>query len=179
MDFIEAALEEMPFPILRSQIDRGTESFAVKVQKRLKQYGIKFRPNKPGSPHLNSKVECSLKTDKNEFYSTVDLDTEDLAGQLAEWQQYYNWGRLHSAHNGNSPMDSYFELSGKTPLWKDVHKTMPMNHTSKKPLITNIKGFLFSNDKKFTANNQYRNIYHIVINRYLLLQNRHQLYLRP
>ena len=47
----------MPFPIQRFQTDRGREFFAVKVQERLKEYGIKFRPNKPASPHLNGKVE--------------------------------------------------------------------------------------------------------------------------
>ncbi|EKI30016.1 integrase core domain protein, partial [Escherichia coli ARS4.2123] len=51
----------MPFPIQRSQTDRGREFFAVKVQERLKEYGIKFRPNKPASPHLNGKVERSQK----------------------------------------------------------------------------------------------------------------------
>lgn len=52
-DFIECVLEEMPFPILRIQTDRGREFFAEKVQKQLMTYGVKFRPNKPGSPHLN------------------------------------------------------------------------------------------------------------------------------
>ncbi len=41
------------------------------------QHGIKFRPNKPGSPHLNGKVERSQKTDKSEFYATVDIDSEE------------------------------------------------------------------------------------------------------
>ncbi len=57
----------MPFPIQRFQTDRGTEFFAEKVQKLFMQFNIKFRPNKPGSPHLNGKVEHSQKTDKTEF----------------------------------------------------------------------------------------------------------------
>lgn len=76
----------MPFPIQRFQTDRGREFFAVKVQERLKEYGIKFRPNKPASPHLNGKVERSQKTDKAEFYATVDLSADDLKELLAEWQ---------------------------------------------------------------------------------------------
>jgi transposase len=48
------------------------------------EYGIKFRPNKPGSPHLNSKVERSQKTDKTEFYATVDITSENL-------QDQFNW----------------------------------------------------------------------------------------
>jgi len=122
LSFIEAAVEEMPFPIQRIQTDRGREFFAVKVQEMLKSYGIKFRPNKPASPHLNGKVERSQKTDKIEFYSTVDISSADMDSLLAEWQHYYNWERPHSAHNGKTPMERYFELSGKTPFSEDVAK---------------------------------------------------------
>lgn len=61
LDFIDAVTEEMPFPIQRIQTDRGRKFFAVKVQEKLMGLGIKFRPNKPGSPHLNGKVERSQK----------------------------------------------------------------------------------------------------------------------
>lgn len=105
----------MPFPIQRFQTDRGREFFAVKVQEKLKEYGIKFRPNKPASPHLNGKVERSQKTDKAEFYATIDLAANDLSDLLAEWQHYYNWERPHSAHNGKTPMERYFELAEQTP----------------------------------------------------------------
>ena len=42
------------------------------------EYIIKFRPNKPGSPHLNDKVERSQRTDKEEFYPTVDINLGEL-----------------------------------------------------------------------------------------------------
>ena len=121
LDFIDCVIEEMPFPIQRFQTDRGRVFFAVKVQERLKEYGIKFRPNKPASPHLNGKVERSQKTDKAEFYATVDLSADDLKELLAEWQHYYNWERPHSAHNGKTPMERYFELAEKTPYSDAVH----------------------------------------------------------
>jgi transposase InsO family protein len=120
LDFIENVIDEMPFPIQRIQTDRGREFFAVVVQERLKQYGIKFRPNKPASPHLNGKVERSQKTDKVEFYSTVDLASAELDMLLAEWQHYYNWDRPHSAHNGKTPMERYCELMEQTPLSQEV-----------------------------------------------------------
>ena len=120
--FIEASVEEMPFPIQRLQTDRGREFFASKVQEMLQIYGIKFRPNKPASPHLNGKVERSQKTDKIEFYCTVDLASPDLDDRLAEWQHYYNWERPHSAHNGKTPMEQYFNLSGKTPFSDETAK---------------------------------------------------------
>jgi transposase InsO family protein len=115
LEFIECVIDEMPFPIQRVQTDRGREFFAVKVQEKLMEKGIKFRPNRPGSPHLNGKVERSQKTDKTEFYSMVDLSAEDLEDRLAEWQHYYNWQRPRSAHHGKSSMEKYFELADQTP----------------------------------------------------------------
>ena len=120
IDFVESVIEEMPFPIQRFQTDRGTEFFAEKVQKLLMRYKIKFRPNKPASPHLNGKVERSQKTDKAEFYATVDLKSEEIHEQLAEWQHYYNWERPHSAHNGKTPIERYFEVSEQTPFSDEI-----------------------------------------------------------
>jgi len=45
------------------------------------EYGIKFRPLRPASPHLNGKVERSQRTDLEEFYAT-DLRAQDLAERL-------------------------------------------------------------------------------------------------
>lgn len=98
------------------QTDRCTEFFAEKVQKKFILDGIKFRPNKPTSPYLNGKVERSQKTDKAEFYATVNIKSRNLHELLSEWQQYYNWGCPHSAHNGKTPMDKYFEVSEKKHL---------------------------------------------------------------
>jgi len=120
LNFIDCVVEEMPFPIQRIQTDRGLEFFAEKVQKKLMGLGIKFRPNKPGSPHLNGKVERSQKTDKAEFYATIDVQSEDVHSLLAEWQHYYNWDRPHSAHGGRSPMERYFDLSAETPFSDEV-----------------------------------------------------------
>lgn len=120
--FIDKVIEEMPFPIQRVQTDRGTEFFAEKVQLKLMKHGIKFRPNKPGSPHLNGKVERSQRTDKEEFYSTVNLNLEELKNEtLPEWQHYYNWQRAHGSFKGKTPMDIVCEHLEKTPLWEDVH----------------------------------------------------------
>lgn len=120
LDFLDCVIEEIPFPIERIQTDRGREFFAVKVQEKLKKYGIKFRPNKPGSPHLNGKVERSQGTDKTEFYSTTDIDSKTLSEQLAEWQHYYNWERPHSAHNGKTPVENISNCLMK-PLYGKTH----------------------------------------------------------
>ena len=118
--FLDKVLEETPFPIQRIQTDRGREFFAEKVQDRLMDCCIKFRPNKPGAPHLNGKVERSQKTDKEEFYPTVDLESPDLEDQLQLWQHQYNWDRPHGSLKGKTPMDKFHELIHETPLWEEV-----------------------------------------------------------
>jgi len=65
------------------------DNFSLKKSKsRLMEDGIKFRPNKTGSPHLNDKFERSQKTDNAEFYATLDLAAKDLDDRLALWQHY-------------------------------------------------------------------------------------------
>ena len=120
LDFLERVVEEMPFAIQRVQTDRGREFFAYKVQERLLDWAIKFRPIRPRSPHLNGKVERSQKTDLDEFWSAVDLKADDLHQKLDEWQHFYNWHRPHTALNGKSPIDRVCDLLGRTPLTEDV-----------------------------------------------------------
>ena len=122
IDFIECVVEDMPFPIQRIQRARGREFFVETAQKQLMTYGIKFRPNKPGSPHLNGKVERSQKTDKSEFYPTLDVSVglKELDLLLAEWQHYYNLERPHSSLKGLTPIDRITEVSDQTPLSEEV-----------------------------------------------------------
>ena len=85
------------------------------------KYSIKFRPVKPGSPHLNGKIEHSQQTDLREFYANTDLSNfETLKNQLKEWQFSYNYQRLHGSLNGKTPAQYSGELGDKTPLWGDV-----------------------------------------------------------
>lgn len=74
----------MPFPVQRMQSDRGSEFVGLDFQDALRERRIKFRPNRPCAPHLNGKVECSQRTDRREFWSTVDLtdSKEALEEQL-------------------------------------------------------------------------------------------------
>lgn len=118
--FLERLIEQMPFAIQRIQTDRGKEFFAYNVQEKLMEYCIKFRPIKPGSPHLNGKVERSQRTDLEEFYPTVNLNDPKLEDLLEEWQFFYNWHRPHGSLNGKTPMDRRSELIHKTPFWDEV-----------------------------------------------------------
>jgi hypothetical protein len=114
-------MEQFPFPIERIQTDRGLEFFAEKVQEKLMSLSIKFRPNKPGSPHLNGKVERSQKTDLEEFYAIADLsDFENLREELSAWQFFYNWQRPHGSLGGKTPSQIVGDLSDKTPLSGEI-----------------------------------------------------------
>ena len=120
LKFLEKVIEETPFPIQRIQTDRGREFFACKVQERFMRWGIKSRPVKPRSPHLNRKVERSQRTDLDEFYATVPLDSPDLSKQLQEWQHFYNWDRADGSLHGKTPMERFLELADQTLVWEEV-----------------------------------------------------------
>lgn len=120
---------------IRIQTDWGTEFFADAFQSELMEHFIKFRPIKPRSPHLNGKVERSQKTDKMEFYKTIDLKNKEinLDAQLSEWVFFYNKKRPHSPLNGKTLWEKYLELEDKIPLqtdvtgwyWESSHSLMP------------------------------------------------------
>ena len=121
LKFLDKMIEEFPFPIQRIQSDRGREFFAEKVQLKMMEYCIKFRPVKPASPHLNGKVERSQKTDLEEFYAIADLsDFENLREELGYWQFFYNWQRPHGALNGKTPSQIDGEVWEKTPLQEEI-----------------------------------------------------------
>jgi len=115
LNFLDRLLEEMPFPIQRLQTDRGLEFFAEAVQRRLMSWGIKFRPIKPRSPHLNGKVERTQRADLEEFWPTVDPKSPDIQQQLDEWQHFWNWRRPHTGLGGQSPIDRVCERLRITP----------------------------------------------------------------
>jgi len=122
VDFLGHVLDNMTFPIQRIQTDWGTEFFAENFQYELMDHFIKFRPIKPRSPHLNGKVERSQKTDKVEFYSTIDLQNKqlDLNKLLSDWEYFYNHKRPHSSLDGLTPWEKYMELENKIPIQPEV-----------------------------------------------------------
>jgi transposase InsO family protein len=119
--FLQHVIEEMPFPIQRIQTDRGTEFTAYAIRETLVQWGIKWRPNRSRSPHLNGNVERVQKTALQEFYATVDLTQpiEALNDQLEDYQDYYNWERLHGSL-GVTPAQRYYDRLKSIPLWDEV-----------------------------------------------------------
>jgi len=120
--FLEKMVEEMHFSVQSVQTDCGREFFAYKVQEWLKEYCIKFRPIRPGQPHLNGKVERAQQTDLKEFWALIDFSEDHLSDRLSEYQHYYNWDRVHGSL-GKTPMDRVVELSQKTPFWDQVEES--------------------------------------------------------
>jgi len=108
----ERMLVEFPFPIQRVQTDRGCEFVALNFQDALREQHIKFRPNRPAAPHLNGKVERSQRTDRMEFWSTVDCkaDPTVLEAQQRDWQRFYNEERTHSSLKNKTPLARLSEL---------------------------------------------------------------------
>ena len=120
LHFLEKVMEEMSFPVQRIQTDRGREFFAYKVQEKLMDWAIKFRPVKPRWPHLNGKVERVQKTMLYEFYAMADLHDPELQDRLDEWVFHYNWMRGHGSLGGKAPIDCVVERSSKTPITDEV-----------------------------------------------------------
>ena len=119
LDFVERVVEQMSFPIQRFQTDIDREFTAYDVQDLLMNWGIKFRPIRPASPHLNGKVERVQQTVLSEFYATIDLPVADLQMRHEEWQFYYNWQHVHGSL-GKTPIERCNELANTIPFWEDV-----------------------------------------------------------
>jgi len=113
----ERLLAEFPFPIQRVQTDRGGEFIGEAFQDALREQCIKFRPNRPRAPHLNGKVERSQRTDRMEFWATVEASAprETLKEQLLQWQRFYNQERTHSAISSKTPHARLLELTSLVP----------------------------------------------------------------
>jgi len=64
-------------------------------------------------------VERAQQTDLRKFWALVDLSHDHISDQLAEYQHYYNWDRIHGSI-GKTPVDKVIELSPQTPFWDEV-----------------------------------------------------------
>ena len=117
----EKVLPQFAFPIQRLQTGRGQEFIAMDFQDALRERRIKFRPNRPFAPHLNGKVERSQRTDRMEFWPTVDRKTAlpVLEQHLQQWQHFYNGEREHSSL-GKTPLARLDELKELIPLPETV-----------------------------------------------------------
>jgi len=82
-------------------------------------FGIKFRPIRSGSPHLNGKVERVQRTVKEEFYAAVDLGDPELSLKLQYWVNHYDYRRTYGAIV-MTPIKKYCTKIMEAPYWEDV-----------------------------------------------------------
>ena len=104
-------LSNFRFQYSVSSVIEDVSFLLLKYRKSWWNIAFKFRPVKPGSPHLNGKVEHSQQTDLREFYANTDLSNfETLKNQLKEWQFSYNYQHLHGSLKGKTPAQYSGEL---------------------------------------------------------------------
>ncbi len=75
--------------------------------------GIHHLLSRPSTPKHNAFVERSHRTDEEEFYRLRDitrLNTDQLRFEMRQWQDDYNWIRLHSSCNYMPPMKYYLTV---------------------------------------------------------------------
>jgi transposase InsO family protein len=121
LDFLDRVRAGMPFPVQRVQTDRGGEFFAHEVQQRLRDWRIKFRPNRPRAPHLNGKVERVQRTALEEFWPTAGLEAPELPSRLEDWRRFYNQQRPHTSLGGKTPAERIKDLAEVIPSAEAVH----------------------------------------------------------
>ena len=103
--FADYVIKKMPFRIKMIRTDNGHE-FQARFHWHLRDLGIDHVYIKPASPRLNGKVERSHRTDAEEFYQLLEYKGDvDLKKKLAEWEDFYNFGRPHSSHKGKTPYE--------------------------------------------------------------------------
>lgn len=105
IEFINLVVEKFPFRIKTIRTDNGHE-FQTRFHWHVADLGMTHVYIKPASPRLNGKVERSHLTDQREFYQILDYTGDvDLRKKLAQWEDYYNFLRPHSAHMGKTPYE--------------------------------------------------------------------------
>jgi transposase InsO family protein len=115
IQFMDYALSRLPFRANVIQTDNGAE-FGGQFHWHILDKGINHVYIKRGRPRLNGKVERSHKIDDKEFYRMLEgvvIDDAKLFNEkLKEWEEFYNYYRLHGALSGQTPYERLREKVG-------------------------------------------------------------------
>jgi transposase InsO family protein len=98
LEFLDALLARMPFPLRALQVNGGSE-FAAEFELACQARRLPLFVLPPRSPKLNGRVERAHRTHNEEFYEIVpsDWSLPQLNRQLRNWETVYNTVRPHQA----------------------------------------------------------------------------------
>lgn len=103
-------LQRLPFRVEVIQTDNGAE-FQSLFHYHLLDKGVGHDSIKPRTPRRNGKVERSHRIDTEECYQLLDGvvldDTEVVNDKLREWENFYNYHRLHGGLGGQTPYERF------------------------------------------------------------------------
>ncbi len=115
-DFLNACLEQFPFPIKAVQTDNGKE-FLKDFDVLCKKLSLTHYFIEPAHPKQNTYVENSHGSDEREFYQqgNVHWDIETMNEKLKSWEHIWNYERPHQALGYLTP-DEYLLKLKQLPL---------------------------------------------------------------
>jgi len=105
ISFINYVVKKFSFQIKMIRTDNGHE-FQTRFHWHVGELGMIHAYIKLATPRLNGKVERSHLTDQREFYQMLDYKGDvNLRKKLAQWEDYYNFLRPHTAHMSKTPYE--------------------------------------------------------------------------
>jgi transposase InsO family protein len=114
VEFLDALLARMPFPLRALQVDGGSE-FAAEFEQACQARGLPLFVLPRCSPKLNGHVERAHRTHNEEFYEIVPTDWSlpRLNQQLRRWETIYNNVRPHQALGYLTPRQFLLQWKSK------------------------------------------------------------------
>jgi transposase InsO family protein len=114
LEFLDALLARMPFPLRALQVDGGSE-FAAEFELACQARGLPLFVLPRCSPKLNGQVERAHRTHNEEFYelTPTDWSLPQLNRQLRTWETIYNTVRPHQALDYLTPQQFLVQWKSK------------------------------------------------------------------
>jgi len=114
LEFLDALLERMPFPLRALQVDGGSE-FAAEFEQACQARRLPLFVLPRCSPKLNGQVERAHRTHNEEFYqiAATDWSLPQLNRQLRAWETIYNTVRPHQALGYLTPQQFLLKWESK------------------------------------------------------------------
>ncbi len=104
--FLQAVIEDLPFPLHSVQVDGGSE-FRAEFEQACQQLDIPQFVLPPRRPQFNGCVERANDSARVEFWNlyTSELTVAAAGAALADYQHFYNHVRPHRTLDMRTPME--------------------------------------------------------------------------